>query len=53
LCSDHDVIPFAFAEKQMFSEQEIVGVDGALGVCFADVVDIDAAAFDIFAGLAF
>jgi hypothetical protein len=36
----------------MFAEEQVVARDGALEVGFTDVVHGDAAAFDIFAGLA-
>ena len=49
----HDVVAFAFAEEEVFGEKELGGGDCALGIGFADVVEIDAAAFDVFTGLPF
>lgn len=50
---DDSVVLFAFAQEEMFAEEEIGGGDGALEVGFADVVEVDAAALDVFTGLSF
>ena len=48
-----DVVAFAFAQEQVFAEEQVAGGDGALEVRLADVVDVDAAAFDVLARLPF
>ena len=50
---DDDVVLFAFAEQDVFAEEEIIRGDSADGIGFADVVDVHAAAFEVFAGLTF
>src|SRR5581483_10462396 len=50
---DDDVVAFAFAEEEVFAEEKVGGGDGSLKVCFADVVDVNAAAIDVLAGLSF
>src|SRR5215471_12252463 len=49
---DH-VISFAFAQEEMFAEQQVGRRDHAEEVRFADVIDVNAAALDILSGLAF
>jgi len=48
---DDRVGSFAFSEEDVFAEEEVGGGDVALDGGFADVVDVDAAALDILAGL--
>ena len=48
-----DVILFAFAQQKMFSEQQVVRGDSALEICFAGVINVHAAAFDVLPRLAF
>src|ERR1041385_1008523 len=49
----HDVIPLSFAQQNVAAEEEVLRGDGALRIGLADVVDVDAAAFEIFSRLAF
>src|ERR1051326_2296935 len=48
----HHVIAFAFAEQQMFAEEQIVRGDQALDLALPNIIQVNAAAFQIFAGLA-
>ncbi len=49
----HHVILFAFAQQQVFAKQERLLFDDALDIAFADVVEVNAAAFDVLPRLAF
>jgi len=44
---------FAFAQQQMFAEEQIAARDSTLRICLAHVVKVDSALLDVFAGLAF
>src|SRR5689334_21880045 len=50
---EHNVITFAFAQEDVFAEQEIIDGDGALEVAFTDIVQVHAAAFHVLSGPAF
>ena len=51
--SYHHIVLFALAEQNVFAEEQVVRRHGASGAGFTDVVDVHAAAFDVFAGLTF
>ena len=54
LCGAKDGVgAFAFAEEEVLAEEEIGGREGTREFGGTDVVHVDAAAFDVFAGLAF
>src|SRR5262245_53165689 len=48
-----DVILLPFAQQQMLAEEQIVRGDGARRVRFADVVQVNAAAFNVLSRLTF
>src|SRR5712672_1251458 len=48
-----DIIAFAFAQQQVFAEQEVVPSHGPLRTSFADVVDVNPPPLDVLSGLAF
>src|SRR5688500_12036668 len=47
------VVALPFPQQKIFVEEEVGGREVAQRVCFANVIDIDAAAFKVFARLAF
>src|SRR5689334_8572717 len=49
----HHVVLFALAQQEMFAEEHIARGKAPLEGGFADVVHVNAAAFDILSGLAF
>ena len=51
--SEHHVIPLALSQEQVLAEEQFVCANGQLRVWGAHVVDVNAASFDVLAGLAF
>ena len=50
----HDgVVPLAFAQQQMFAKEQIGRREKPLRIGFSDIVDINAASFDVLPRLAF
>src|ERR1035437_128457 len=55
LCSihaNHCIRPLPFAQEEIFAEEQVVRRDGAGDFDDADVVEVDAAAFEVFLRLA-
>ena len=53
LCGQDDVVALAFAQEQVLAEEQVFRGDGALETRLADVVQVSAAALDVFTRLAF
>ncbi len=50
---EHHIVSLSFSQEQMFAKEQLLQTKSALKVPIANVVDIDAAAFEVFPGLPF